>query len=65
MAFSVAHIFGHNAGMQITAAYGFTTTWLFFGILAAIAWVLLIWVRRLVAKESEAQNVSLSPKLDK
>lgn len=65
MAFSVAHIFGHNAGMQITAAYGFTTTWLFFGLLAAIAWVLLIWVRRLVAKESGAQNVSLSPKLDK
>jgi predicted MFS family arabinose efflux permease len=65
MSFSVAHIFGHNAGMQITAAYGFQTTWIFFGILALIAWFLLIWVRRLVAKESQVQNVSLAPKLDK
>ncbi|MFT5751224.1 MAG: putative MFS family arabinose efflux permease [Flavobacteriales bacterium] len=65
MSFSVAHIFGHNAGMQITAAYGFQTTWVFFGVLSLIAWGLLIWVRRLVAKESQVQNVSLSPKFDK
>lgn len=65
MAFSVAHIFGHNAGMQITAKYGFQTTWMFFGVLTLIAWILLIWARRLVAKESKAQSVSLTPKLDK
>ncbi len=42
MAFSIAHIFGHNTGMQSIATFGYTTTWYiitFIGILG----ILLLW----------------------
>ncbi|EAQ39962.1 MFS transporter [Dokdonia sp. MED134] len=52
MSFSVAHIFGHNSGMQITAYYGFQTTWIFLIGLTLIAWLLLYIVKRMLAKET-------------
>ncbi|GAA4953652.1 MFS transporter [Algibacter agarivorans] len=41
IAFSVAHIFGHNAGMRMVDSFGFNNTWLFITILAALCVFLL------------------------
>ena len=41
IAFSVAHIFGHNAGMRMVDGFGFNNTWLFITILAALCVFLL------------------------
>ena len=60
MAFSVAHIFGHNIGMQVTAAYGFKVTWLLFGGLALIAWLLLLRAQQLINGEAAKTTLSLT-----
>lgn len=60
MAFSVAHIFGHNIGMQVTAAYGFKVTWLLFGGLALIAWLLLLRAQQLINREATKTTLSLT-----
>jgi predicted MFS family arabinose efflux permease len=60
MSFSVAHIFGHNSGMQITQYFGFTSTWYFLAILTLIAWLLLYLAQHYMKKEP----VSLKPKSD-
>ncbi|MFT5892682.1 MAG: putative MFS family arabinose efflux permease [Dokdonia sp.] len=60
MSFSVAHIFGHNSGMQITAYFGFKSTWYFLAILTLIAWLLLYLAQHYMKKEP----VSLKPKSD-
>lgn len=62
MAFSVSHIFGHNSGMQITALFGFQTTWLFLIVLTLIAWLLLYIVKRMLASEKSTELVSLTSK---
>lgn len=62
MSFSVAHIFGHNSGMQITEAFGFQTTWIFLIGLTLIAWLLLYIVKRMLANETPPEPVSLASK---
>ena len=50
IAFSVAHIFGHNAGMQMVSKIGFDNTWYFTTVLAVICMLILyalkIYLRR-------------------
>ena len=41
MSFAVAHIFGHNGGMQITEKYGYDTTWLVLCGLTGVAIIIL------------------------
>lgn len=65
MSFSIAHIFGHNSGMQIIEAYGFKATWVFLMGLTLIAWFLLFLVRRMLEAEKMTEALSLTPKLDK
>ncbi|RMB63860.1 MFS transporter [Dokdonia sinensis] len=65
MSFSIAHIFGHNSGMQIIEAYGFKATWIFLMGLTLIAWFLLFLVRRMLEAEKTTEALSLTPKLDK
>ena len=62
MSFSVAHIFGHNSGMQITEAFGFQTTWIFLIGLTLIAWLFLYIVKRMLANEKPLEPVSLTSK---
>ncbi|MGK0253058.1 MAG: putative MFS family arabinose efflux permease [Mariniflexile sp.] len=51
MSFSIAHIFGHNAGLQMTAALGFDTTWyIITGIALICALILFILNQNLNAK---------------
>lgn len=46
MSFSVANIFGHNAGMQVADRFGFELTWYMITALAVIGCLLFYWVIR-------------------
>lgn len=46
MSFSLAHIFGHNSGMQFIAKYGFHNNWIFMAIVAALGTALLFVVKQ-------------------
>ncbi|WP_308993065.1 MFS transporter [Mariniflexile litorale] len=46
MSFSIAHIFGHNAGLQMTAALGFDNTWYIISLIALICAIILFVLNR-------------------
>lgn len=46
MSFSIAHIFGHNAGLQMTAVLGFDNTWYIISIIALICAIILFMLNR-------------------
>ncbi|SHJ56129.1 MFS transporter [Aquimarina spongiae] len=46
MSFSVAHIFGHNSGMQFIANFGYDNGWMFMAVMAGIGTFLLFMVKR-------------------
>lgn len=46
IAFSIAHIFGHNAGLQMTDQLGFENTWYIITALAAVCVFLLFTLRQ-------------------
>jgi len=48
VAFSLSHIFGHNAGMQMTAKIGFDNTWYVITLLAAACMLCLFLLRKYV-----------------
>ncbi|MDH7444494.1 MFS transporter [Aquimarina sp. 2201CG14-23] len=52
MSFSVAHILGHNSGMQFINIYGYHNAWLFMAGIAAIGTFLLFLVKRQINKET-------------
>ncbi|MCT4699140.1 MDR family MFS transporter [Tenacibaculum haliotis] len=51
IAFSLAHIFGHNSGMQLVAALGFDKTWWIITIMTIIGLFFLWMLSRVVKKE--------------
>lgn len=51
MSFSLAHIFGHNSGMQFINQYGYDNTWLLMAGIAVIGTFLLFIVKLKVNKE--------------
>ena len=51
IAFSIAHIFGHNAGMQLVSNFGFDNTWYIITVLAALCVFLLFILKRFVASK--------------
>jgi predicted MFS family arabinose efflux permease len=53
MSFSVAHIFGHNGGMNMVENYGFDTTWyVVFGILIIVS-IMTLWLHKILKKPKE------------
>lgn len=46
ISFSIAHIFGHNAGLQMVAGFGFDKTWYFATILAGLCVFLLFLLKQ-------------------
>ena len=46
IAFSIAHIFGHNSGMQLVEKYGFNFTWNIMIFLMLLCVILLIFLKR-------------------
>ncbi|TYB79538.1 MDR family MFS transporter [Bizionia myxarmorum] len=55
IAFSIAHIFGHNAGMHMADALGFENTWYIMSLLAVICMAFL-WLLIRYMKKDEATN---------
>ncbi len=51
MSFSLAHIFGHNSGMQFINNFGFENTWVFMTLIAALGTFLLYIVKRKLNQE--------------
>jgi predicted MFS family arabinose efflux permease len=47
VSFSVAHLVGHNLGLQMVNQLGFNTTWLFMGLLAGLSAVLLLMLKKM------------------
>ena len=62
ISFSIAHIFGHNAGMRMVDALGFDTTWYIITLLAALCVLLLFILRQYLnakkrRKEKEKKEI--------
>lgn len=55
MAFSVAHIFGHNMGMQLIDHLGFDNTWYIMTILSVIGVILLVYLKFYMKQNNEVQ----------
>ncbi len=51
MSFSLAHIFGHNSGMQLINYYGYNNSWIFMSVIALIGIFLLFLVKKKLNKE--------------
>lgn len=51
IAFSVAHIFAHNAGMQLIAGQGYEKTWYIFTIISGLCMLSLFVLRILTTKK--------------
>ncbi len=51
MSFSLSHIFGHNSGMQLIAAFGYHITWMIMIGISGLAALLLIYVQGRFKKE--------------
>jgi predicted MFS family arabinose efflux permease len=51
MSFSVAHIFGHNSGMQLINAFGYEITWYIMGGLLIVSILFFMWLKNIVKKE--------------
>lgn len=51
VSFSISHVFGHNAGMQMIDKLGFDTTWLIITVLAFICILFLILLKVSLKKE--------------
>lgn len=53
MAFSIASIFSHNAGLQMSAYFGYEFTWYFMCILGILGVLLLVYLRRILKQNGE------------
>ena len=51
IAFSLAHIFGHNSGMQLVDNLGFDKTWWIITIMSVIGLFFLLILSNVVKKE--------------
>ncbi|MBI2279265.1 MAG: MFS transporter [Bacteroidetes bacterium] len=56
MTFSIAHIFGHNSGMQLVAHLSYEVTWYIMGALLLISILCLVWLRNIVRKEDSIES---------
>jgi MFS family permease len=51
IAFSFAHIFGHNSGMQLIDKLGYDSTWNIIVVLAVLSAVFMLILMRVLKKE--------------
>lgn len=52
VAFSIAHIFGHNSGMQLIDRIGFDTTWIIITVFTMVGILFLLLLMGMLKKES-------------
>ncbi|MFP2996400.1 MFS transporter [Spongiivirga sp. MCCC 1A20706] len=60
MSFSVAHVFGHNVGMQLINNFGFNNTWLIMTGIGVVATILVLYAMRKLKYEKTTETVSLT-----
>lgn len=53
MAFSIAHVFGHNVGLRLVDHYGYNTTWSIMVALGLVGALLLVYLRKILAAKNE------------
>jgi predicted MFS family arabinose efflux permease len=53
MAFSIAHVFGHNVGLRLVDYYGYNTTWSIMVGLGLVGTLLLVYLRKILATKNE------------
>jgi predicted MFS family arabinose efflux permease len=51
IAFSISHVFGHNAGMQMINKFGYDKTWIVMTILAIFCILILIFLKKSLVTE--------------
>ena len=51
IAFSIAHIFGHNSGLQMINSLGFDATWYIITLVSIVGMALLLVLRRMIKNE--------------
>lgn len=51
MSFSVAHIFGHNSGMQLIDNIGYDNSWIVMTLISGVGIVLVLYVKRKLSQE--------------
>jgi len=56
MSFSMAHLIGHNSGMNLVNSYGYFNTWTVFAIFMLLIGILTIWLYFLL-KKSGTNNI--------
>ncbi|EGV42935.1 MFS transporter [Bizionia argentinensis JUB59] len=56
IAFSIAHIFGHNAGMHMADSLGFENTWYFMTLLAIVC-IGLLWILMRYLNKNKAVKI--------
>ena len=57
IAFSFAHIFGHNSGMQMVDKFGFETAWNIMTIIAFIGVIILYILMKVLKKEKQLKGL--------
>ncbi|TYP97839.1 putative MFS family arabinose efflux permease [Tenacibaculum adriaticum] len=55
ISFSVAHIFGHNSGMQLISKIGFDKTWYIIFGLALLSGVCMLVLRKMLVNETKSE----------
>ena len=51
IAFSIAHIFGHNSGLQMVNSLGFDNTWYIITAVSVIGMLFLLFLMRMIKRE--------------
>ncbi|MFY0630708.1 MAG: MFS transporter [Flavobacteriaceae bacterium] len=57
IAFSIAHIFGHNSGMQLVDEIGFDNTWAIITVLSFVGVLCLWWLMRFLKREALTEGL--------
>jgi len=53
MAFSIAHVFGHNAGLRLVDSFGYNNTWYIMMGLGLISVLLLMYLRKILDSKNK------------
>lgn len=53
IAFSISHVFGHNAGMQMIDNFGYDKTWIVMAILAIFCIIILVLLKKSLVSEKK------------
>ncbi|MBR9914278.1 MAG: MFS transporter [Algicola sp.] len=59
MSFSIAHIFGHNAGLQMSAKLGYDNTWYIITVIAFVCAVILFILKQHLKRKKTNKSIAI------